>query len=49
MNIFFLSMLYAIFICEMNAKLDEWDKRDTIWMSRATRSTNFVVYWDSKD
>lgn len=31
-----LSMSYAIFISEMNAKLDDWDKGDASWISRAT-------------
>jgi hypothetical protein len=35
-------------ICAINAKLDDWDKRDASWMSRATRSTNFVACGDFK-
>lgn len=41
MNIF-LSMLCAIFISEMNAKLDDWDKRDASWMSRATQGVQIL-------
>lgn len=43
-DFFFKSMLYAIIICEMNAKLDEWDKRDAIWMSRATQGVQILWY-----
>lgn len=43
-DFFFKSMLYSIFICEMNSKLDERDKRDAIWMSRATQGVQILWY-----